>query len=160
MARYTIHLPAMAPREAALERAIFVRDGWSWGAFLLGPFWLFRHRHWGGGMLALIATLALLAGIALLPIPAGARLLAVLALQVLFALEGSSLRRAALRAAGFEEAGLVAGQNRDEIEYRFFAGALPGGDADAGPLPPPAAPVPGAMPSPVLGLFPEARKHP
>ena len=28
------------------ERFKFVRDGFSWGAFLFGPLWMVRHRLW------------------------------------------------------------------------------------------------------------------
>ena len=70
MARYTVHVPTgdALPREAALERAVFVRDGWSWGAFAFGPLWLFWHRHWVSGLIGLILFGGILGGISALPV--------------------------------------------------------------------------------------------
>ena len=48
MAVYTVHQPPLKKYEAAPdpERFAFVRDGFSFWAFLLGPLWMLRHRMW------------------------------------------------------------------------------------------------------------------
>ncbi len=149
MARFTIHVPGDAPnREAGLERAVFVRDGWSWGAFLFGPFWLMAHRHWLTGFFALIALALVLAGIAALPVAAGAKAAVWLLVGWLFGIEGSSLRRLALRRAGYEEAGVVVGEAGETLEQRAFASLGAGGAASSARV---------GVPS-VLGLFPRAGK--
>lgn len=147
MARFTIHVPGDAPsREAAFERAVFVRDGWSWGAALFGPLWLMAHRHWLTGFLALIGLALVLAGIAALPVVAGAKAAAWLLVAWLFGIEGSSLRRFALRRGGYDEAGVIVGKAGEALEQRAFA--------SLGEVVPPAR---AAGPS-VLGLFPRAGK--
>lgn len=153
MARYTVHTPkSAATREAALERAVFIPDGWSWGAFFFGPLWLFWHRHWVMGILVLVAEVALLAGLGSLPMPENTAGVAHFLIAFLFGLEGSSLRRFALAKAGYAETGLVAGLDRESAEHRFFAAAgfVPATRAGAS--------LPGLKPAGIIGLFPDARQ--
>lgn len=161
MARYTIHVPARAvTREGALERAIFVRDGWSWGAFAFGPLWLLWHRHLVIGLVLLVLSAGLAIGLRILPLPEWTTSGISFALMVLFGLEGSSLRRLALGFAGFADEGIVVGDDRDTLERRYFDEALVENAAQGMPVPPRGA---GVMPAPsgaVLGLFPDPRKHP
>lgn len=159
MARYTVHLPARPDaRDAALERAVFVRDGWSWGAFLFGPLWLLWNRHWITGLIMLGITAALLAGVTALPASEGTKAAALTLVAILWGLEGSSLRRLALGRAGFVEEGLVAGGDLDALEQRFFAETTASGATPASVTP---ATLPaGASSAGVIGLFPDPRKHP
>ena len=48
MSVYTVHEPPRRAGAAAadVERFAFVRDGFSWWAFLLAPLWMLRHRMW------------------------------------------------------------------------------------------------------------------
>lgn len=161
MARYTVHTPARPDLgDEVLERTVFVRDGWSWGAFLFGPFWLAWNRHWITGLIALLVMGGLFAGLAALPVSEGTKAGALLLLMLLWGLEGPSLRRVALARAGFSEVGLVAGGNLDALEQRFFAE-----QASNAQIPPAEAPstttMPGSVTSwgaPVIGLFPDSRK--
>src|SRR6478672_11524495 len=50
---YTVHLKGSKDDLAALERAVFVREGFSWAALIVGPLWLLWNRLW----LALIVWL-------------------------------------------------------------------------------------------------------
>lgn len=157
MARYTVHVPVRPDaRSEALERAVFVSDGWNWGAFTFGPLWLLWHRHWITGMIMLSITVAMLTGMAVLPASEGAKVAAVLLVSILWGLEGSSLRRFALARAGLAEEGLVAGGDLDALEQRFFAETT---------VPPsPVAAVPASLSAnphdrTVIGLFPDPRKN-
>ena len=166
MARYTVHIPANADatrpdgRAEALERAIFVRDGWSWTAFFLGPLWLLWNRHWITGVLALIVTGVVFIGLVALPVSEAARAGAIILLMGLWGLEGSSLRRFALARTGYTEEGLVVGGDLDALEQRFFAemGEDSSGFVGSAPVvttPSGSAPYRGV---PVIGLFPDSRK--
>lgn len=158
MARYTVHI-----RDSNLERSVFVRDGWSWGAFVFGPLWLARHRHWISFALALAAMLAVLFGVIVLPVGGGAKAGILFLVAVLWGLEGSSLRRLALARAGYAEVALAGGDSLEAIEGRVFAELSAGKSAPPAPHSPP-APLSGMMAPPlnarvpVIGLFPEARK--
>src|SRR5450755_2973485 len=49
MAVYTVHEPPLragAKSAPEPERFVFVRDGFSFWALLLGPLWMLRHRMW------------------------------------------------------------------------------------------------------------------
>ena len=48
MSVYTVHEPPTRAGAAAsdVERFAFVRDGFSWWAFLFAPLWMLRHRMW------------------------------------------------------------------------------------------------------------------
>ena len=48
MSIYTVHEPPLRANEDVPdpERFVFVRDGFSFWAFLLAPLWMLRHRLW------------------------------------------------------------------------------------------------------------------
>lgn len=160
MARYTVHVPTQqASREARLERAILVREGWSWGAFFFGPLWLFWHRHWFAGILTFLALGFFSSVMRSIPMHDLARVAAGLPVILLLGLEGVSLRRLALNWAGYAEEALVVAASRDEAERRFFDAAVEIPAEPRSPASP--APFPAiAVPGPVLGLFPDPGRRP
>lgn len=154
MSRYTVHVPKLAEtRMQALERAVFVRDGWSWGALFFGPFWLLWHRHYLVGVLALVGEGLLFGALDALPVHASAVGAAHMLISLLFALEGASLRRFALARSGYAETGLVSGAGLDEMERRYFASLA----SEAPVVVAGTASVPQVRPAGVIGLFPQAR---
>lgn len=165
MARYTVHVPKLAASPgAALERAVFVREGWSWGAFFFGPLWLLWHRHWIIGMIVLVLYGVLIGTIDSLPLHPFAGGVAHFLLSLLFGLEGASLRRFALTTSGFAEVAVVAGGARDDMERRFFEAVVSPPvrpEASRGAAPVSAVPQisPGGVVTPggIIGLFPQAR---
>lgn len=154
MARYTVHVPEDAGRDAAaLERAVFVRDGWSWGAFLFGPLWLMWKRHWLIGLAVLVIELAGLRALDTLAVPFVAGTISYGLIALLLGFEGASLRRFALSKAGFAEVALVTGSSLDDLERRFFDSVTPEQPA----VPVSASVVPQISTSGVIGSFPQAR---
>lgn len=130
--------PPGDPRGA--DRAVFVRDGFAWMAFVIPVFWLLWHRLW----IEAAVVFALTLGIGALGEAFGAptaALLVSLVLQWGVGLEGQNWRLARLRRQGFHEAGAVQAHDLDEAETRFFAG-----EAEPAPMPAPAAPGPSARP--------------
>jgi hypothetical protein len=148
MAVYTIHMRGEGLDAA--RGAVFVREGFSKGAFFFGVFWLLRHRLWLASMAWVLAVVALVAATSVLTSTASFALFLLLGL--LTGLEAQALRRRALVRNGYPACDIVAASDRDSAERRFFARL---GDEPA-PMPARAAPAgrPGA--APVLGLFPEA----
>lgn len=147
MARFTVHVPGFAAsREAAIEGAVLVHDGWSWGAFVFGPFWLMAHRHWLTGLVALVVLALALAGIAMLPVAGGIKALLWLLVGWLFGIESASLRRLALKRGGYDEAGVVVGKAGDALEERALGALLA------------IEPARSRTPGPVLGLFPRGTR--
>jgi hypothetical protein len=139
---YTVHEPADAdaPRDR-LERAeglVFVRDGFSWGAALLTPFWMMAHGLW----LALLGYLVVVAGLEVFLWATGlaqqAGTWVIVVLHLLIGFEGDAIRRWTLRRRGYALAGSVSGRSRDECERRFIGAWLQ--DRPYVTLPPPSVP--------------------
>ena len=154
MAVFTVHEPPLRPADAMPdpERALFVRDGFSFPAFLFGPLWMLWHRMWLVLAAYLVLAGALLAVLVAVRASPSAILAAGFLIALLVGLEASTLRRVTLRRGRWKEVGLVGGYDREVAERRFFAtwrpeiAARPA--APGGPVPVPQAPA-------VVGLFPE-----
>ena len=122
MAVYTVHQPprraASAPPEP--ERVVFVRDGFSFWAFLFGPLWMLRHRMWL--VLIMYAAMVVLLGVAQQELRAstGAAVGIAVLLALLVGFEAATLRRFTLGRRGWTSAGLVVGDDLDLAERRFF----------------------------------------
>jgi hypothetical protein len=160
MAVFTVHEPPLRPADPAPdpERVLFVRDGFSFWAFLLAPLWMLWHRMW----LVLVAYLVLAGGLQAVMLIVGASPAAVIAAGLLIALlvglEAGTLRRVTLRRRGWREIGLISGNDREVAERRFFAtwqrdgASRPAAGGGCAPVPPPSR---AAQTPPVIGLFPE-----
>jgi len=121
MSIYTVFAPPPRNDEAAdPERFRFVRDGFLWGAFVFGPLWMLWHRLWL--VLAGYAVLMAVLGFGLWKIDASGAVEAAAGFFValLIGFEASSLRRWTLRRRGWEDIGIVVGDDRDSAERRFF----------------------------------------
>lgn len=161
-APYTLHVAPFAepgdPR--ALERADLVRDGFSWGAFLVPALWFVAHRHW---LLALAAVLVVgaLAGILRLAgLAPGPILMAEILLHLLIGFEASSLRRWSYARRGRPAVDVVHAANEAEAETKAFSRWLAPAAEAAATRPPPVParyrPALGARPDGgVIGLFPD-----
>jgi Protein of unknown function (DUF2628) len=171
MSVYTVYQPPLRPADSspATDRFVFVRDGFSWWAFLLTPLWMLRHRLW----LVLTVYVLALAGIdaALRALGASALTLMVVgALVSLFVgLEAGTLRRLTLSGRGWRNIGVVGGHDAEEAERRFFDAwvrrtvaqrSAPPEASASSPSPSPATTDPfSAERSGVIGLFPEPGGH-
>ena len=167
MPTYTVHEPPPRNVEAVSdpERFVFVRDGFHFWAFLLGPLWMLAHQLWLvlAGYVAVSALL--IGGLHVLRAPAGAREIVMLLFALLIGLEAGTLRRFALRK--WKTAGIVVGDDEEEAERRFFARWL-----ERAPSPPALLtnpPEPAALPlvrragpaaQQIIGLFPDAEGSP
>ena len=169
MSVYTVH---QSPARHAdplpdAERIVFVRDGFSFWAFLLAPLWMMWHRMW----LVLLGYVVVIAAVDTALLVLGASQIAIsvvgLFIALLIGLEASTLRRISLRRRGFRNVGIVSGADREDAERRFFGTWLTelGSGSAAGV--PPAAPPPvptasstsGSHTPDVIGLFPQPGAH-
>jgi hypothetical protein len=108
---YTAHLaPGRAPR--------LVREGFSLGAFLFGPLWLFAHRAWMAGVIAL-AVLILTAVVA--RVMPGSAVILLLGYAALLGWNGRDLCRWSLARQGYEESHVLAGRDSDAAYARLIA---------------------------------------
>jgi hypothetical protein len=162
---YTVHEPPLRDDDDALAhtaRFRFVRDGFHVWAFVLAPFWMLRHRLW----LELIAYLLIVGGaifaLRRLGIEESAGFWVALILAVFIGMEASSLLRWKLARRGFEQVGIVVGDNLEDAERRFFDAwtGEPRRPATAAPAPPSPFGPPPARSSDIVGLFPQPQARP
>lgn len=157
MAVYTVHEPA--PRQGSLsvnpEDAVFVRDGFYFWAFVLGPLWLLWRRLWLVLLLYLVIWAALEAAFWYARIGTLGQTTAGLVLALLLGLEASTLWRWTLDRRGWTQRAVVVGEDLEAAERRFFA-------ARAEPAPGVPATKPSGYTSygpksssEIIGLFPE-----
>lgn len=127
MTVFTVHEPPGAPLDRIDRAAVmaFVKDGFTWGAFLLGPIWLLGNRLW----LALAGYVVAVAAGGLLLEAVGANhgwhALLVLGLNLIVGWEAHTLKAAKLDADGWAQLGSVSGNGLNDCERRFFEGWLP-----------------------------------
>jgi len=160
MAIYTVYQPPLKRQQSAPdpERFVFVRDRFSFWAFLLGPLWMLRHRLW----LVLVGFVIVAAALqfALHAVGASATVMAAAALllHLLVGFEAATLRRFTLARRRWQNVGIVVGDDLESAERRFFDTWVRNAAADgAARAAPAAAPVLRRPPagSDVIGLFPE-----
>lgn len=158
MAIYTVHKPPLRSAAAAPdpERYAFVRDGFSFWAFVFAPLWMLRHRLWLVLLVYVVVSIVLDAAIRI----AGASVFVVggigFFISLLIGLEASSLRRFTLRRRGWNYAGVVTGEDREAAERRFFDTWLRRDPQPATPVMTPAALNPNLpRTSDIIGLFPQ-----
>lgn len=109
---YTAHLrPGTVPH--------LIREGFSLGAFLFGPLWLFAHRAWIAGVIALAVLIGLMVLASAMTGSAPALLL--LAYAALLGFNGRDLLRWSLARHGFDEAHVVAGRDAEAAYGRLLA---------------------------------------
>ena len=164
MSIYTVHQPPLESGAVAAEpyRFVFVRDGFSWWAFLLTPLWMLRHRL---GLVVAVYLLVLAArdaGLRALGASVFTLILAGLLISLLAGLEAGTLRRFNLARRHWRNIGVVTGDDVEDAERRFFDTWIRQAPARR-PASPPSTPTPGSAapaapppaPSGVIGLFPE-----
>jgi hypothetical protein len=145
MAVYTVLAPqptdgGMLPPDPMT--LVFVKDGFSWPAFLFAGLWMIYRRLWLVLVGYIIVSLALVA--AAKAVDGGIVGFAILALHFLFALEATALRAWTLQRHGYRLAGIAEGRREEEAEIRYFSEI----EAQPQPIPPAAAPQPPIPPVP------------
>jgi Protein of unknown function (DUF2628) len=164
MSVYTVHEPPLRAGAAAsdVEHFAFVRDGFSWWAFLFAPLWMLRHRMWLVFVCYAVISVGLATLVRIFGVPAVVLGLIGLLISLLVGLEAGTLRRFTLDGRGWKNLGVVSGDDREDAERRFFDAWLQRknwlSSASHTPMPGPAAAAPsrrGPLGSDVIGLFPE-----
>jgi hypothetical protein len=164
MSIYTVHEPP--PRAAQtlpdVDRFAFVRDGFSFWAFIAAPLWMLWHRLWLVLAGYVLIAVIVIAGLAALRASPTAFAVVGLFIALFVGLESGTLRRLALRRRGWKNVGIVSGADLEDAERRFFGAWLhrtPSAKAaNSRPPPLPPSPPPRMAPQPpdVVGLFPES----
>jgi hypothetical protein len=162
---YTVHAPsADGDVRGATDQFVFVRDGFSFWAFVFGPLWLLYQRLWLAFAGYMILSIAVEVMLNLLHTSGGIRLAVMAVIAIWMGLEAVSLRRWTLSRRKWRQLGVVVADDREAAERRFFDRwtMMRGVDFDPTTVdrgaPPPTRNVPGQPPplprGDILGLFP------
>jgi len=157
MALFSVYLPKRQGRttDVWLEKARFVRDGFSWGGFLFPVIWLFWHRVWRWA-LAVIAFDVLLLLLSNRLAVSPATVTAAGFLEMLFVgLEARHWFGLALERRGFELSDIIQAESREDAEYRFFERIAADKPLETATTTPKQTPRSYG----VIGLFPEQRPY-
>jgi Protein of unknown function (DUF2628) len=164
MAIYTVHEPPQKAEGSGPEpeRFVFVRDGFSFWAFLLAPLWMLRHRMWLVLVGYIVIVVAMHVGLRFVGASTGGSAFASFMLALLVGMEAGTLRRFTFGRRKWRNVGTIVGSDRETVERRFFdawvrgetlspmAPAVPRTVAPAMP------PTRAASAAPdVIGLFPQ-----
>jgi Protein of unknown function (DUF2628) len=122
MSIYTVYEPPLKAHESAPdpERFVFVRDGFSFWAFLLAPWWMLRHRLWLALICYVILAVALSVALRLIGTSAAVAVIAGALFSLLVGFEAATLRRFGLARRGWRNVGIVVGDDVESAERRFF----------------------------------------
>jgi hypothetical protein len=115
---YTVHQRTWS--DSPDRDAVFVREGFSWGAFFFSFAWALRHRMWLEALVLLALALALLALAKVLAVDDVLVEAVGLAFSAWIGFEANDWRRGALRRKGYADAGVVAAASPELAEHRFF----------------------------------------
>jgi hypothetical protein len=159
MSIYTVHEPPLRADETAADpaRFRFVRDGFHFWAFVLGPVWMLWHRLWLVFILYVVLSVAMHAGLWFAGAPSGVKFAVGVLISILIGLEAPTLRRWTLARRGWATVGVVAADGAEEAERRFFDAWSPPASHphwQSRPQSEPFLPPMRQEPS-VLGLFPQ-----
>jgi hypothetical protein len=156
MAVYTVHEPPPKGFEQTSdpERFDFVRDGFSFWAFLFGPLWMLRHRMWLVllGYVGVSVVLELI--FSLLGTTAAPRLVASFLLATLVGMEAATLRRFTLGRRRWTNLGVIVADDLEAAERRFFDLWVKSGGAAPRTISEPQSRQLTSAPD-VIGLFPQ-----
>src|SRR5258708_2329086 len=146
MTTFTVHEPPPRKNEATASpvRFAFVRDGFYFWAFLLGPVWMLYHRLWLVLLMYLAGTTAIHVALWALGVSGLVKATVSLLIALLVGFEAGTLRRWSLRR--WTSRGIVVAANREAAEHRFFdrwSGGMPSVSVSAEP---PASRPPGHVP--------------
>jgi hypothetical protein len=166
---YTVHEPPPKSDErdddtlAHSARFVFVRDGFHVWAFLLAPLWMLRHRMWLEFIFYALIVGAITLALRRLGLAEMAGGWVALLIAILIGIEASSLRRWKLSRRGFDNLGVVVGDDLVDAERRFFDGWVAEPPRPAPVAPPAPSPFdrpPSAPSSDIVGLFPQPQARP
>jgi hypothetical protein len=162
MSVYTVYEPPLRATDVRSDpdRFTFVRDGFSFWAFLVAALWMLWHRMWLVLVAYLVVAGGLEAGLHFAGVSPAATALVQLCIAVLVGFEAPTLRRFTLAQRKWKDIGLVSGNTLEDAERRFFDAwsretslerSAPAAPTPAAPSPVPHVP----QASDVIGLFPD-----
>lgn len=119
------------------DDVVLVREGFNLWALVFPLLWLAAKGMWIVLIIALAAQLLIWAVAEALGFGEAMRLIFSLAINIIMGFEANDLLRWTYARRGYEEVGLVQGDDLDEAEIRFFSETALPAQPDVPPPPPP-----------------------
>jgi hypothetical protein len=119
---YTVHAPPavdIQPRSTT-DRFVFVRDGFHFWAFLLGPLWLLYRGLWLALLGYLVLNVAATVAVSALQVGSGARFGVMFLIMLLVGFEAPSLWRWTLGRREWRQLDIVVADDEEAAERRFY----------------------------------------
>ena len=119
---YTVHAPTADGTDTrrTTDRFVFVRDGFSFWAFLIGPVWLIYRRLWLALAGYIVVSIAVAVALSWLHAGFGTRSVVMLLIAILMGMEAASLRRWTLSWGKWRQLDIVVADDEEAAERRFF----------------------------------------
>ena len=124
---YTVHEQPRPPADRIdrAEALAFVKDGFSWPAFILPELWLISRGIWLGLLAFVALVVAILALSSVLGVPPSVQVGVFVLVHLVFGNEADEIQRAHLATQGWAMIGQVTGTGPLDCERRFFDTWLP-----------------------------------
>ena len=124
---YSVYEPPAETKDLTerADRLAFVKEGFSWPAFLVPLLWPLYHRMWIEFVMLLLIYIGMQLVVGAETQGQALSAWIGLAISVLFAFEANDLREASLERRGYKFAGTASGRNRTDAERSFFNVWLP-----------------------------------
>jgi hypothetical protein len=119
---YTVHGPSADGTDvrSTTDKFVFVRDGFSFRAFVLGPVWLIYRRLWLALVGYIVLSVAIAVALSWLHASFGTRSIVMLLIAILMGLEAASLRRWTFSRGKWRLLDVVVADDEEAAERRFF----------------------------------------
>jgi len=115
---FTVHIK---PDEKTNENdMVFVREGFSWPAFILTILWTLYHRLWFLSCVIVLVNVGLVYGVDLVGLDAAALSIFQFAFQLWVGYVANDYLREGLTQQGYVTAAVVSGENQSLAERRFL----------------------------------------
>lgn len=127
MTTFTVHEALIPPRELGrrADDIVFIKEGFSWWAFVAPLPWLLYQRLWLEAVAYVVVAILLAAAVMATPGGQMSTQIVFLLLNILIGFEANDLRRWAMERNGRNLVAMVVGRSFDECERRFFEAWLP-----------------------------------
>ena len=112
----------LEPADGRPEGVVFVAEGFSWSALVLGFAWALWHRMWLVAALLFALTSALTVAANLHLLGSGLAALLQFGISLVLAFEARALQVASLERAGYRRNGLIQASTAEAAELAYFAG--------------------------------------
>lgn len=115
---YTVHINPS--KVNALEKAIFIREGFNFFAFIFGVFWALYHQMWWLAVCLAVVVASFAAAEEFKLLDTITLAILQLAFNLIIGYQANDLRRAALVRSGYVMSDVVVSDNELRAQQRYF----------------------------------------